>query len=704
MKKMICNDSFLVGSMYAPFCRTEYVDTSMWEQDIKNMSELGIKCLHGFAEWWRVEKKKGVFDFSETDYLIELCVKYGITPIINVATQFSVGFYMPAWMQCEYKGDGMVDNMGGKGNAIDKQFKESCLDDPWYQMYADRYLKALATHYAGDDRIGGWVIWGEPTMVKGFNPICYCEHTVAKFKTWLKDKYGDIELLNKAWGTEGPSDFADFYQVRPPINQMSRNGGYASWLDWRNFMEQNFASHIKRADTIFKENGATQPTVVEIMSYLPSFQHGQSTNIWTFADVADIIGVSNFESPNKNTEMIMNIASSMAHWKNKSVFVIEACGGPRYPTFDKRTPNANELKAEAVQMLGANAKGLMFWTWRPRLSDFESGTYGMCRQDGKPLDRAIEAGKLADDYKKLTSLFKASPKTDVAIYNSYDIVRLTDGDQLTAPYNGAVRGACRLLSDLHISYGIVNEGMVKEGYLKDYKVLIMPHTHLLCEEVAKKVEEFVANGGIVIADQYFGFKNKVGRCFLSQPGAGFDKVFGAERDDFLYMNHPKRVPQNDFGIDVEQVLDIMAPTTAEILCEGGNTPLITKNAYGKGEAIYLAWQAFYNYYKEIGTVKVRETILEFLNSAGISPFAYVESEKGLSRPDLCVNVLYNGDEKLYTIVNPGYDDRCEVIELPDAKEAVCIYGTAPESIVKGDGKITLTLNLSEFGTSVLSVK
>ena len=95
-------DKLLVGTMYAPFCRTKYVDTSEWEQDIRRMAEMGYTCLHGFSEWWRVEKQKGVFDFSEQDYLIELCVKYGIVPIINVATQNGVGYYMPRWMQMDH--------------------------------------------------------------------------------------------------------------------------------------------------------------------------------------------------------------------------------------------------------------------------------------------------------------------------------------------------------------------------------------------------------------------------------------------------------------------------------------------------------------------------------------------------------------------------------------------------------------------------
>ncbi len=57
----------------------------------------------------------------------------------------------------------------------------------------------------------------------------------------------------------------------------------------------------------------------------------------------------------------------------------------------------------------------------------------------------------------------------------------------------------------------------------------------LVRRLQKKVEKFVANGGVLIADQYFGFKNRIGRAFLSQPGAGFDKIFGAERDENKVM-------------------------------------------------------------------------------------------------------------------------------------------------------------------------
>ena len=69
---MIQVDSrFLTGAMYAPFCRTTHAPMEEWEQDIKNMAELGFNCIHGFAEWHDIEYNKGEFDFTQIDYMIE---------------------------------------------------------------------------------------------------------------------------------------------------------------------------------------------------------------------------------------------------------------------------------------------------------------------------------------------------------------------------------------------------------------------------------------------------------------------------------------------------------------------------------------------------------------------------------------------------------------------------------------------------------
>ena len=32
-------------------------------------------------------------------------------------------------------------------------------------------------------------------------PVCYCPHTLAAFRAWLTERYGDLDGLNRAWRT-----------------------------------------------------------------------------------------------------------------------------------------------------------------------------------------------------------------------------------------------------------------------------------------------------------------------------------------------------------------------------------------------------------------------------------------------------------------------------------------------------------------------
>jgi beta-galactosidase len=56
--------------------------------------------------------------------------------------------------------------------------------------------------------------------------------TQAKFREWLKAKYGSIEALGRAWHRYS---YGDWEAVHPPRN----TGGYADSLDWLAFRRDN---------------------------------------------------------------------------------------------------------------------------------------------------------------------------------------------------------------------------------------------------------------------------------------------------------------------------------------------------------------------------------------------------------------------------------------------------------------------------------
>ncbi|MBR4236688.1 MAG: beta-galactosidase [Clostridia bacterium] len=688
-----------LGVMYAPFCRTLYVGMENWEADIRNMRDMGYTCLHGFVEWWRVEKEKGRFDFTEPDYLVELCAKYGITPILNVATQNGVGFYMPRWMQQEYKGRGVVD-CDGHGNELESEYVTACLDDPWYQTYAQRFLKAVAEHYAGDSRLGGWVIWGEPLLHKNGKPICYCEHTVARFRKWLGKKYGEIGKLNELWGHEGPSDYTDFSQIQPPTGATRQRGSFASWSDWTTFMEENFASHIKQADTVLKQYGATQPTIIELMCYVGS--SGICNDLWELSRCADYVGVSNFLRPDIETDLVMTVANSLAKPLGKPIFIVEANGGPRYPDFDKRTPSPAEIAAEAIQMAGMNADGLMYWCYRPRLSDGEGGSFGMCRNDGKPLPRAYKGGETGKFLEKNCAYYNSAEwKADVAILYSNKIAHLAGADNLSQEFADAQQGALRLFRDAHIPVQLIDEKWIEAGNLAGFKALVLPMSYALEEETARRIAEFAENGGIVICDQGLAQKYLSGVCYMSLPGAGLSALFGVERDDLIYVDGEGQLPPDAMReLPVGSCADVLLPTHAEVVKSAAGIPLITRAQAGAGECWYFANQFFARYRKCGGDAGMRKQIFSVLEIKGVLPIARFDGLDELPTPPVCVSRLASPKGDIYTVLNPGYMPADVDMTLTDTGRVVPLRMPEGAECAAEAAGIRMKLPLGAWGTAV----
>lgn len=669
------NENFLTGTMYAPFCRTVSAPMEEWDRDMKTMAELGYTCLHGFAEWHDIEYEKGRFDFTKIDHFVECAYKNGLVPIINIATQNGVGFYSPRWFMEEYRGigKGFVDSLGQ--TVMDGEYVVPCIDDPVYQSYAKRYLKEVAKHFAGDKRVGGYVLWGEPSLhsprPNGTN-ICYCEHTQAKFRKWLEEKYGDIKLLNEQWGHEGPSDYIDFTQVHAPTGFRRQQGGYNSWEDWSEFMEQNLANHIKEADRIFKENGATQPTVTEM---LPGISNGIDS--WKLADGTDIIGISLFGKPTRNAAMCMNVSDSMAKAMNKSTFVIEAGGGsikfddPNPYAGAGFTPSVNELKTTLLMRAGYGTKGVMFWCWRPRLSDIEGNDFGMCRPDGRPLKRTRELGAFAKRMQELSPIYtNATHKADVAIFMSQQINHIMSADRMAPNYVNAVKGANYMLSDMHINSDFINEKEVLKGSLSKYKVLILPCTYVISEECANAISEFVSNGGHVIADYILGEKMPGGFCYTQIPGAGLDKVFGIEREDVLFIAHPVMERENKFGTKcgklIEEINLLGASNIGEEYMDG--YPILTENSFGKGKATYIGTQFFSGYF-DCPEKYLRDTMSEIIEADNLIPYAELVEEDLKKQSPLITTAMYSkeGKVKIVTVTNTDYPTVSDTLILPEEK-------------------------------------
>src|SRR5688572_5744415 len=139
--------------------------------------------------WVQSEPQEGKYEYDWLDRWLTLTDKYGIKVIIGTPTAI-----MPAWLARKYpealelKADGQRTVWGGR--------RHNCYSDPDYRRLSEGVVRALAKHYASHPAVVGWQIDNEIS-----NADCRCKKCEKGFQEWLKQKYGSLAEINRAWGT-----------------------------------------------------------------------------------------------------------------------------------------------------------------------------------------------------------------------------------------------------------------------------------------------------------------------------------------------------------------------------------------------------------------------------------------------------------------------------------------------------------------------
>jgi beta-galactosidase len=179
------SDLMKIGVYYYP----EHWPEAQWDRDFRKMAELGFEFTH-FAEfaWGFLEPAAGKFEFAWLDRAIELAARHGLKVILCTPTPCP-----PAWMGEKYPEIYLV---GGEGRRREHGTRANgSLANDVFVRYTKRIVEQLGRRYGKDARIWGWQLDNEPSA-----PYDYSPSARTKFQAWLKEKYGTIEAMNKAWG------------------------------------------------------------------------------------------------------------------------------------------------------------------------------------------------------------------------------------------------------------------------------------------------------------------------------------------------------------------------------------------------------------------------------------------------------------------------------------------------------------------------
>src|SRR5437867_4007543 len=169
-----------------------------WERDHKTAAQIGMNTFRHWFMWSSIEVAPGKYDWRDYDRMMDLAAQNGIQVVIAEFVTTAPEWMFDKYPQAMFRAsDDSVAYSSAGGSSATGGFPGLCLDDEDVRAAAERFLTALVERYRNHPATLGYDLWNEHSS-HGGSPqkmYCYCAGTQAKFREWLKAKYGSIDAL-----------------------------------------------------------------------------------------------------------------------------------------------------------------------------------------------------------------------------------------------------------------------------------------------------------------------------------------------------------------------------------------------------------------------------------------------------------------------------------------------------------------------------
>lgn len=625
------------------------------EKDIKYFKEAGINCVTlGVFAWAAEEPEEGRIELDWLARIMDRLYENGIYIILATPTGAR-----PAWLDEKYPEAMRCDERGVRNHHGLRH--NHCMSSPAFRERVRIIDTALAERFANHP---GLLMWHISNELGGY---CYCDHCKAAWQEWLREHYhDDIEELNQAWWTGFWSHrFNNFEQIEPPY----ANGETALLgmnLDWRRF-ETYLATDFMRfeIDTI----RAVQPDAVVTTNFMELFYDYDYNYMKEFVDY---ISWDNYPEMHQGTitdaETLMErsfMHSMFRSMKPDRPFMMmeSAPGLVNWRPYNKyRRPGVHELIS--MQAVAAGSDTVQYFQMRKSRGASEQWHGAVIDHIGTDDTRVFkEVAKTGSDLAAISEVAGSVAKNQVAILYDWDNRWALDDAQALSNETKKFDATCFSIYAEFMRLGVCPDIVSSDADWSGYRVIAAPMLYLLHDGIGRKIADFIKAGGEFMATYCMGYVNRTTlACLGGFPGQELYEVFGlkSEEIDTLYPEdnvtlrlsgkpltmadagapewasegHESPIPCFDLNkvsgksVAVHDYQEMLRDVTADVLAVYesdymAGTPAITRNAYGKGHAYYVA--------ARVDQDDIRSLYEEMLDNAGIEAALLPEGIEKYSR-------------------------------------------------------------------------